>query len=203
MENRLLKQTTSLLRRCVANWAKRLIVIGIFIIAVYTIVVNTIIPFPLFYFQVIFHGDEPVFKRLAQGDLVTYQMEFPDSSWVRLHYQPSFEFLSKMYHGGIYLLTSDGRRRKYTCDYHPCYFELGFEDEEIGVCINRRKSVKDCTMRDFDEAVTSCRGSPCFVEGDMDAYSDEPESFDHLMERIRRSVQLDTSDWIRSMLQEY
>ena len=56
-------------------------------------------------------------------------------------------------------------------------------------------------MRDFDEAVTS--EGFCFVEGEVDAYSDEPESFDHLMERIRRSVQLDTSDWIRSMLQEY
>ena len=72
MENRLLKQTTSLLRRCVANWAKRLIVIGIFIIAVYTIVVNTIIPFPLFYFQVIFHGDEPVsfLTRLGLGCII-------------------------------------------------------------------------------------------------------------------------------------
>lgn len=202
MENRLSNQVNSMLRRCIQNRLIRwLLVFNMAILVLYPILDSTTIPFPMYYWEIVFSGNEPVFKRLERGELVTYQFQFQDSTWVRIHYQPPFDLLSKTYHGRIYLQTSDGRRRTYSCDYHTGAFELGFEDEEIGVCINRRKSVKDCTMRDFDEAVTS--EGFCFVEGEVDVYSDEPESFDHLMERIRGSVQLDTSDWIRNMLQEY
>ena len=123
---------------------------------------STTIPFPLHYWNIVFHDEEAVFKQLKHGHLITYQFTFQDSSWVRIHFHPRFDLLFRMYHGGIYLLTSDGRQRKYICDYSPCGFELGFEDENIGVF--NRMSVQECSLRDLDEIIVSCAGSYCFVD---------------------------------------
>ena len=137
---------------------------------------STTIPFPLHYWNVVFHREEAIFKQLKQGRLVTYQFTFQDSSWVRIHFHPQFDLLFRMYHGGIYLLTSDGRQRKYICDYSPCGFALGFEDEDIGIF--NRMSVQECSLSELDEIIISYAGSSCFVAEQGDASEDIKTSGD-------------------------